>query len=167
MIHLIRKGYYIKSLRSKLQLFTKRCVCCVKNKTTLKQALGHLGRLGPVLYPFDVISIDTKGGFKNLKSPRKYLHLAIDHFTRKVWHLCSKGYTEKDLINLIREVLKIGKPKVILCDLYSAMKGNTFKKFVLENDIKLLYTCTDSPESNFSPNSTRSKVNWWRRVRRR
>lgn len=47
-----------------------------KTTMTLKQSLGLLSRLGP-----PVMSFDTKGGFKNLKSNKKYLHIAIDHMS--------------------------------------------------------------------------------------
>ena len=59
-----------------------------------------------------------------------------------------RGQSEQDLINLISEVLKDGRPKLIIADQYSAMKGKKFKEFLRENGIKIEYICVDSPESN-------------------
>lgn len=71
-----------------------------------------------------------------------------DHLTRKVYHITSRAQTEKDFINLIEVVLKEGKPKLILCDQYSALKSNKLKNYLKELAIRLEYICTDSPQSN-------------------
>ena len=44
----------------------------------------------------------------------------------------------------MREVLKDGKPKVVLSDRYGSMKGKKFRKFIEENGGKLIYTCADT-----------------------
>ena len=108
----IRKAYDVKRLDKKVQEFARKCETCVKCKTAMRQSLGYLGTLGPAKEPFEVVSIDTKGGFKNLKSTKRYLHLAICHMTRKVWHVTSKSQTEEDMINLVKEILKEGNRKL-------------------------------------------------------
>lgn len=72
-----------------------------------------------------------------------------------MWITTSRGQSEQDLINLISEVLKDGRPKLIIADQYSAMKGKKFKEFLRGNGIKIEYICVDSPESN----STNERVN--------
>lgn len=39
-------------------------------------------QLGPAKNPFEIVSIDTIGGFGGSRSTKKYLHLLVDHFTR-------------------------------------------------------------------------------------
>ena len=129
ILGIIRKGYKVRDLRKKLTKFTRQCETCIKNKASIKQSLGFLSRMGPTINPFQVVSIDTKGGFTGYKSAKKYLHLAIDHMTRYTWHITAKCQGENDLINLVKEVLKDGKPEVILCDRYGAMKSKKFRKF--------------------------------------
>lgn len=148
MLNMIRKGWAVKGLRKKLVEFTKNCETCIKNKMAFKQSIGFLSRMGPVVYPFDIVSIDTKGGFSGLKSAKKYLHFAIDHESRYVWTVCAKGQGENDLIHLMREVLKDGRPKIVLSDRFGAMKGNKFRNFLRENEARLEYICADSASSN-------------------
>ena len=107
-----------------------------------------VSRIGPTTRPFQVVSIDTKGGFSGFKSTKKYLHLAIDHMTRFTWHTTSKGQGEGDLINLMKEVLKNGKPDIVLCDRYGSMKGNKFRKFLGDLKINLCYIPADSASLN-------------------
>ena len=148
MLNLIRKSWAVKDLRKKLENFTKRCETCIKNKAAMKQSIGFLSRMGPAIRPFQIVSIDTKGGFSGYKSAKKYLHMAIDHMTRFVWTTTAKGQGENDLINLVNEILKSGKPEVILCDRYGAMRGNKFKEYLKGLGIKLVYICADSAPSN-------------------
>lgn len=148
MMSLIRRGWAVRALRRKLQEFTRNCETCLKNKKAFKMSIGFLSRMGPAIVPFAIVSIDTKGGFSGYGSAKKYLHFAIDHMSRYVWCVCAKGQSETDLINLIKEVLKDGQPKIILSDRFGAMKGNKFKKFLRENEARLEYICADSASSN-------------------
>lgn len=148
MSKLVRKAWVVSNLRKKLQHYKQSCETCLKNSAALRQSHGFLSRIGPVKDPFDVVSIDTKGGFTGYKSTRRYLHLAIDHATRYVWSTCAKGQGENDLINLLNEVLKSGRPKIVLCDRYGAMKGSKLKKAVEESGGKLVFICADSASSN-------------------
>ena len=148
MLSVTRRAWAVKELRKKLQEYRKQCETCVKNRLLLKQNFGVLSKLGPVREPFDVVSIDTKGGFSGYNSTKKYLHLAIDHATRFVWSVAAKGQGENDLSALMREVFKDGSPKIVLSDRYGAMRGNKFRRVIEENGGKLVYTCADSPSSN-------------------
>ena len=67
MLNVIRKSWAVKNLRAKLQEFTKRCETCIKNKEAMRQSIGFLSRMGPAVRPFQIVSIDTKGGFSGYK----------------------------------------------------------------------------------------------------
>jgi hypothetical protein len=82
MIRALTSNYLIKDLTKKITKFTRQCPTCIRNKSRGKQKLGLMSRLGPAERPFQIMSIDTIGGFKGARSNKGYLHLLIDHFTR-------------------------------------------------------------------------------------
>jgi len=41
---------------------------------------GFMGHLGPAKEPFEILSLDTVGGFGKSRSTKKYRHLLVDHF---------------------------------------------------------------------------------------
>ncbi|VVC30482.1 Hypothetical protein CINCED_3A012389 [Cinara cedri] len=40
---------------------------------------GLMSQLGPATKPFEIVSIDTIGGFDGRRSTKRYLHLLVDH----------------------------------------------------------------------------------------
>lgn len=61
-----------------------------KNKTRGQGKFGLMSHLGPAREPFEIMSIDTIGGFGGSRSTKTYLHLLVDHFTRYTYILTSK-----------------------------------------------------------------------------
>ena len=55
-----------------------------------------LFQLGPAKEPFEIVSVDTIGGFKGNKSTKKYLHLAVDHSTKFTYIITSKTQVAKN-----------------------------------------------------------------------
>lgn len=147
-VNKLRKSYHIPNLTEKATNFIKNCETCVKNRERGFESLGFLSKLGPAQKPLEVVSIDTVGGL-HCNSTKSYLHIAIDNFTRYVWVYASSTQTVKDfekLINLITE--DAGKPEIILCDMYSALKSNRFEKFLTDRDIKLVLTPPNAAQAN-------------------
>lgn len=70
-----------KNLKSLICSLCKNCSICIKNKSRISK-FGYLSQLGPATKPFEYMSIDTIGGFSGNNSPKKYVHLLVDHFTR-------------------------------------------------------------------------------------
>ena len=97
MQQIARKAWRVKRLRKKLQEYKGQCETCIKNKNVLGESFGFLSRLEPVKEPFDVVSIDSKGGFSVCISTKKYIYLVIDHATRFVWAVTAKCQGENDL----------------------------------------------------------------------
>lgn len=58
------------------------CEICRKNKTRKGRNFLLLGLLGPPKEPFEIMSLDTAGGFSDGKLSQKYLQFLMDHFTR-------------------------------------------------------------------------------------
>lgn len=93
--------FYFKNMYKHIRLTCRSCETCIKNKSRIGCFKAPLSQLGPVEEPFEIVSIDTIGGFKGNKSTKKYLHLAVDHFTRFAYITTSKTQVAKDFINLI------------------------------------------------------------------
>lgn len=107
-----------------------------------------LSHLGPAKTPFEIISIDTIGGFGGSRSTKKYLHLLVDHFTRYAFILTSRTQNANDFIKLVKEVTdsyEIGK---VLSDQYPGINSKEFKNFLTEKSIPMIFTAVDAPFSN-------------------
>lgn len=74
--------YYIwPEINQDIATYCRNCEVCIKNKTPRGKEPGQLSQLGPAKHPFDLILIDTVGGFSGYNSKKQFLHLAIDYFT--------------------------------------------------------------------------------------
>ncbi|GAB1865912.1 Gypsy retrotransposon integrase-like protein 1 [Camponotus japonicus] len=107
--------------------------------------MSHLGSAERL---FEIISIDTIGGFGGSRSTKKYLHLLVDHFTRYAWILTSKTQSANDFIKLVKKVTKDEKIGMVLTDQYPGINSKEFKDFLEEEKILLIFTAVNSPFSN-------------------
>ena len=148
MLALIASSFHVKKLSCKISDYLSKCKICQTNKINRKLKLGELSLLGPAKEPYDIISIDTIGGFSGYNSAKQYVHLAIDNFTRYIWTLASKTQSAKDFINLIKNVCQTQKPKLVLADRYTGIKSTEFSNYLSKNEIKIMYTTVNCPQSN-------------------
>lgn len=79
---------------------------------------------------------------------KKYLHLAVDHFTRFVYIITSKTQVAKDFINLIKKVEKNGSIELVLSDQYPGINSAQFKQYLNKQKIALVFTAVDCAFSN-------------------
>lgn len=147
MNEMISRQYHIFDLSKKIKKYVERCDVCVRRKSRTDAKLGHLSRLGPAERPFQIMSIDTVGGFAGANSTKKYMHLLIDHFTRYVWALTSATQTAKNFINLIKPIKDHGV-ETLLADQYTGINSQEFKRFVNNQNITLVFTTVDCARSN-------------------
>ena len=89
---------------------------CIKNKSRKNHDFGKLGQLGPTSRPFQIMYLDTIGGFAGKRSTKRYLHLFADHFTRFVYVLTSKNQYASAFIKLVDKVQKNNKIEILLTD---------------------------------------------------
>ena len=148
LINLISPYYISTNLHEQVAKIVSSCITCQKNKITNKKKLGELSQLGPAKNPFEIVSLDTIGGLSGYNSKKKYLHLAIDHFTRYAWGVCSKGQSAIDFINLIKTIQKFETPKLILADRYTGIRSKEFIHFLEKEKINYIFTTTDCAQSN-------------------
>jgi len=67
--------YTAKNLSQNIKRICKNCEICIKNKSRGQDKFGLISQLGPAKNPFEIISIDTIGGFGGFRSTKKYLYL--------------------------------------------------------------------------------------------
>ncbi|CAK9820260.1 hypothetical protein ANTPLA_LOCUS10518 [Anthophora plagiata] len=107
-----------------------------------------MSHLGPATKPFEIMSMDTIGGFGGQRSTKRYLHLLVDHFTRYAFISTSKTQNATDFIKLVQNVLETDEIGMILTDQYPGINSREFKEFQKNNNIKLIFTAVNAPFSN-------------------
>lgn len=104
--------------------------------------------LGPAKNPFEIMSIDTIGGFGGSRSTKRYLHLLIDHFTRYAYILTSKTQMGNDFVKLLKKIEDNQDIGLILSDQYPSINSKEFKKYLDSQEIPLVFTAKNAPFSN-------------------
>lgn len=140
--------YYFKNMHKNIKLICRACDTCVRNKSRFGNFIQPLSQLGLASKPFQIISLDTIGGFSGNKSPKKYMHLVVDHFTKYAFVVTLKTQTAKDFINLVKKVQKKGRIKLLLTDQYAGINSKEFKNFLKAENITNIFTAVDCPFSN-------------------
>jgi len=140
--------YTANNLIKNIEQICKSCTICIKNKSRGKLKYGLMSYLGPATKPFEIMSIDTIGGFGGSRSTKKYLHLLVDHFTRHAYILTSKTQNATDFIKLINGIAETEKVDMILSDQYPGINSKEFKGFLNDKHIPIIFTAVDSPFSN-------------------
>jgi len=106
-----------------------------------------MSHLGPSTKPFEIISIDTIGGFGSSKSTKIYLHLLKDHFTRYEFILKSKTQSANDYVNLVNNIAETEEIGMLLTDQYPGINSKEFKSFLNEKLIQMVFTAINTPFS--------------------
>lgn len=140
--------YTAVNISDNIKKTCRYCEVCIKNKSRGQIKIGLMSHLGPAKKPFEIISIDTIGGFGSTRSTKKYLHLLVDHFTRFAYILTSKTQNANDFIKLIENVLKDHNIQILLTDQYPGINSKDFKNFLEEKGVKIVFTSVNAPFSN-------------------
>ena len=140
--------YTAKNLTENIKKVCKECEICLKNKSRGQHRFGSMSQLGPATRAFEIMSIDTIGGFGSTRSTKKYIHLLVDHFTRYAFISTSKTQNANDFIKLVQTVLEIEKIRTILTDQYPGLNSGEFKDYLKEEKVQLIFTAINSPFSN-------------------
>ncbi|CAK1595115.1 unnamed protein product [Parnassius mnemosyne] len=140
--------YTAKNLIKNIKKICTSCEICIKNKSRGHDRFGLMSHLGPATKPFEIVSIDTIGGFGGSRSTKKYLHLLVDHFTRYAFISTSKTQSANDFIKLITNIIEMEDIGIILTDQYPGINSKDFKKFLNDKRIPLVFTAVNAPFSN-------------------
>lgn len=145
---LLLRPFWFPRMYSVIKLFCKNCSVCIKNKSRRSRRSARLGILGPATLPFQIMSLDTIGGFANNNSPKRYLHLLVDHFSRYAFILCSSGQSAKEMISLIDRVRKVHPIETLLTDQYGGLSSDEFHSYCQRSGINHVFSAVDSAFSN-------------------
>lgn len=148
MQNIIGPSYTAKNLTQNIKNICKNCETCIRNKSRGQKIYGLMSHLGPARNPFEIMSIDSIGGFGGSRSTKKYLHLLVDHFTRYAYILTSSTQNSNDFIKLVKTVAENNQIGTILTDQYRGINSKEFKKFLDEKGIPIIFTATNTPSSN-------------------
>lgn len=148
LISLISHRIYAENLFRLIREKTKNCEICTKNKSRRPAGLGLMGHFGPAKEPFEIMSLDTIGGFGKASSPKRYLHLLVDHFTRFAYIFTSKTQSSSDFIKLVNKVQANHKIGTLLTDQFGGLSSFEFMKYLDENGINHVFTAVDAAFSN-------------------
>lgn len=140
--------YTAANISENIKIICRNCEVCVKNKSRVQDKIGLMSHLGPARKPFEVVSIDTIGGFGGSRSTKKYLHLLVDHFTRFAYIVTSKTQNASDFVKLTENVLKDHDIEMLLTDQYPAINSKDFKDFLEGKSVKVIFTAVNAPFSN-------------------
>lgn len=148
MILVITPYFTFPNMYSFIRNFSRSCIVCVQNKSRRSVRSAELGFLGPATRPYEIMSLDTIGGFKSPSTSMKYLHLLVDHFSRFAYILCTKGQTASEMISLIDSVNKSNQIGTLLTDQYGGLTSDEFVSYCRVSKINHITTAVDSPSSN-------------------
>ena len=145
---ILGRHYTFERMFPSIREYCASCITCLKNKTRTKKVNGLLGLLGPAKEPYEIMSLDTIGGFGGARSMKRYLHLLVDHFTRFAFVLTSKTQNASDFVKLINSVQKENKIGILLTDQYGGLGASEFENYLKKEKITHLFTALDTPSSN-------------------
>jgi len=120
VLAIISKQFYFPKMYNIVKHVCLSCIVCIKNKIRRTRRSGKLGFFGPATSPYEIMSIDTIGGFGNNHSSNSYLHLLVDHFSRYAFILCSKGQSAREMISLVDSVHRCHPIGTLMTDQYGA-----------------------------------------------
>ncbi len=148
MYFMIKDYYFFPKIYNTACKITTMCKTCLCNKTRRRNDLGVLGHFGPAERPFQIMSLDTVGGFGGRRSTKRYLHILIDHFTRYAYILPSANQNTSEFIRIISKTLQDHHIEVLLTDQYGGLSSKEFLDYLKSQNIVHYYTAVDNPKSN-------------------
>lgn len=145
---ILAKNFYFNGMTAYIRDHCRKCHVCKCNKTRRSRPSGKLGHLGPASSPFQIMSLDTIGGFGGTRSAKRYLHLMVDHFSRYAYILTTKGQSAKEMISLVRSVNEQNPIETLLTDQYGGLSSQEFEEYCGNSGICHIFIAVDAAFSN-------------------
>ncbi|UYV77060.1 ARIH1 [Cordylochernes scorpioides] len=83
MTRLIAAQYYWDGMTNDIRTHERTCSVCQLVKPPKGPIYGELGQLPPAVLPYELVSLDTISGFAKYGNSQTFLHVVVDHATRK------------------------------------------------------------------------------------
>ncbi|UYV71445.1 hypothetical protein LAZ67_8003244 [Cordylochernes scorpioides] len=148
MARVISTQYYFKGIIGQIKNYILKCKICQSVKKPTTPSYGLMGNLPLAEKPFDVVALDSILGLGDYNSTKNCLHVIVDHHSRYIWACPSKSTSKATYINIINQLLNVGKPKIIVTDRHPSFVSKRFNKFIQEKGIKHVMTSPSHPQCN-------------------
>ncbi|UYV60875.1 K02A2.6-like, partial [Cordylochernes scorpioides] len=148
MARVISTQYYFKGMIGQIKNYILKCKICQSVKKPTTPSYGLMGNLPLAEKPFDVVALDSILGLGDYNSTKNCLHVIVDHHSRYIWAYPSKSTSIATYINIINQLLNVGKPKIIVTDRHPSFVSQRFNKFLQEKGIKHVMTSPSHPQCN-------------------
>ncbi|UYV71991.1 K02A2.6-like [Cordylochernes scorpioides] len=148
MARVISTQYYFKGMIGQMKKYILKCKICQSVKKPTTPSYGLMGNLPLAEKPFDVVALDSILGLGDYNSTKNCLHVIVDHHSRYIWAYPSKSTSIATYINIINQLLNVGKPKNIVTDRHPSFVSKRFNKFIQEKGIKHVMTSPSHPQCN-------------------
>ncbi|UYV62131.1 hypothetical protein LAZ67_1007944 [Cordylochernes scorpioides] len=148
MARVISTQYYFKGMIGKIKNYILKCKTCQSVKKPTTPSYGLMGTLPLAEKPFDVVALDSILGLGEYNSTKNCLHVVVDHHSRYIWAFPSKSTSIATYMNIINQLLSIGKSKIIVTDRHPSFVSKRFNKFIQEKGIKHVMTSPSHPQCN-------------------
>ena len=148
ILNMLQPSYYFPKMKKHTESYCASCDICIRNKTRIRREKGVIGHLGPPTEPFQIMSLDTIGGFGGRRSTKRYLHLLVDHFSRYAYISTSANQTSYQFIKLLEKVSAESQIGLLLTDQYGGLTSTELEQYLVEKNIEHLTTSVDMPSSN-------------------
>ncbi|UYV81732.1 hypothetical protein LAZ67_20002148, partial [Cordylochernes scorpioides] len=148
LTRLITSQYYWDGMTKDINNSVRKCKICQIVKPPKGPTYGEMGTLPLAKEPYELMSMDTVAGFNKYGGNRAYLHVICDHMSRYCWTFPSKSTSILTYIQILKRVFQEGIPKNLLTDRAPAFTSAQFRRFLISQGIKPLYTTANHPQSN-------------------
>ena len=148
-IELLKKRYYWPKMKSDIEEYISKCISCNERKTG-KLPLAPLQNFGPVLEPFELVSMDLVGPLPKTVNGNVYLLTFMDAFTKYSKAIPIPDQTAETVARefVTHIVTRHGTPKRLLTDQGRNFVSKLFKETCKLLQIKKIQTSPYHPMCN-------------------
>ena len=146
---LIRRDYWFKGMREKVQRWIANCVSCILPERKHGKPEGLLHSLDKGEGPMDTYHVDPLEPLASTKKNYNHIFAVVDAFTKFVWLYPTKTTSSAETINkLLRQSAVFGNPRRIISDRGTAFRSMEFKSYCEDEGIMHTTIVTGVPRGN-------------------
>lgn len=149
MVDIIRQTYWFSHIREKCEDHIKNCLKCISFSPRSGKAEGYLNPIPKGNIPFETLHIDHYGPVDKQGSPKKYIFLIVDAFSKYIKLYPTKTTNANEAITYLKQFFQnYNKPINVISDRGTAFTSQNFKDFLCEQNVNHIKIATGSPQAN-------------------
>lgn len=149
MEELIKRDYFIPSLKQKIENCIQNCIQCILGKRKSGKQEGFLHSIPKGDVPLETIHLDHIGPMQATKKQYKHCLVMTDAFTKFTWMYPVKGTTAEETVNKLKhQETTFGNPSRFIVDRGAAFRSNLFKEYCETKHIEFSFTTTGIARAN-------------------